>query len=242
MINLLICFAEGSVEQKYYTESSIADNMHEIVDISMEKNILEANLRIAEDNKRKLKKYGIRAFDILGSIGSGKTAIIECIAKKLKKKGVNAGAIAGDVAGDDDYRRFLKCGIQAVNVNTGKECHLDAHYIDHALEKLNLEQIDVLFIENIGNLVCPADFPLGTEKRLIVISVTEGDDMVRKHPLIFAQADVVALNKVDLAEYVDVDPNIIISDFLRINPNAVILLTDAKHEKGIDELMGTLDL
>jgi hydrogenase nickel incorporation protein HypB len=216
--------------------------MHEIFDISMEKNILEANLRIAEDNEKKLKKYGIRAFDVLGSIGSGKTALIECIAEELKKKGVNVGAIAGDVAGDDDYQRFLKCGIQAVNVNTGKECHLDAHYIEHALEKLNLDQMDVLFIENIGNLVCPADFPLGTEKRVIVISVTEGDDMVRKHPIIFAQADIVVLNKTDLAEYVDVDPNIIVSDFSRVNPNAAIILTDVKHKKGIDELMRVLNL
>ena len=148
----------------------------------------------------------------------------------------------GVLAGDDDYKRFLKCGIQAVNVNTGKECHLDAHYIEHALEKLNLDKMDVLFIENIGNLVCPADFPLGSEKRLIVISVTEGDDMVRKHPIIFAQADIVVLNKTDLAEYVDVDPNIIISDFSRVNPNAAIILTDVKHKKGIDELMRALNL
>lgn len=213
-----------------------------MVDITVEKNIFDANLKIANENLSLLKNYGIKAYDFMGSVGSGKTLIIERIIDKLKKKNVKCAAIAGDVAGDDDFRRFKKHGIQTVNVNTGKECHLDAHYISHAVENLNLKEIDVLFIENVGNLVCPADFPLGTNKRVVVISTTEGDDMVRKHPIIFAQADLAILNKIDLAKYVEVEPEILITDFKKVNPKGKIFLTDAKHDRGIDKLMKALEL
>ncbi|MCK4717785.1 MAG: hydrogenase nickel incorporation protein HypB [Thermoplasmata archaeon] len=160
----------------------------------------------------------------------------------LDKHGVRAGAIAGDVAGDDDHRRFLSHSVPAVNMNTDKECHLDAHLVDHALGKLPLDELDVLFIENVGNLVCPADFPLGAEKRMVVISVTEGDDMVRKHPIIFGQSDVIVVNKLDLADVVEVDPRIILKDAKRIAPHTPVMLTDAKHGEGLEELLSCLGL
>jgi hydrogenase nickel incorporation protein HypB len=161
---------------------------------------------------------------------------------KPKKRRLNCGVIAGDVAGNDDCIRFQRRGLRAVNVNTGKECHLDAHMIQHALEEFNLDEIDVLFIENVGNLVCPVDFPLGTDKRIVVISVTEGDDMVRKHPLIFALADAIVINKIDLAEVMEVDPEVIKSDAERIRSDAKVVLTDAKHGEGITDLMNLIDL
>ncbi len=150
------------------------------------------------------------------------------------------GAIAGDVAGDDDHRRFLAHGIDSHNLNTGKECHLDAHMVGHVLEEMDLEAIDVLFIENVGNLVCPADFPLGAERRVVVISTTEGDDTVRKHPLIFRDADVCVVNKVDLAEAVGVDVNVIERDFRTINAHAPFIRTDARRGAGVKELLGAL--
>jgi hydrogenase nickel incorporation protein HypB len=107
---------------------------------------------------------------------------------------------------------------------------------------LNLNEIDVLFIENIGNLVCPMDFPLGTDKRVVVISVTEGDDMVRKHPMIFGLADVIVINKIDLADVMEVDCERIKSDAKSVSPHTTICLTDAKHEVGIDELISALDI
>jgi hydrogenase nickel incorporation protein HypB len=128
----------------------------------------------------------------------------------------------------------------AVNINTGKECHLDAHLVEHAIEKLPLKDIDILFIENVGNLVCPLDFLLGAEKRIVVISATEGDDMVRKHPLIFAGCDLAVLNKIDLAGYVDVNLRDIVNDFRKINPHKKMLLTDAKHDEGLKGLMEEL--
>lgn len=216
--------------------------MHKTVAVEMEKDILEANRELAKDNHKLLKKHKIRSFDVMGAIGSGKTLLIERMIDRLKKKGVRVAAIAGDVSGHDDYDRFVNHGIIGENISTGKECHLDAHLVEHALEKLPLDKIDVLFIENVGNLVCPIDFPLGTDKRIVVISVTEGDDMVRKHPMIFAFSDVVVINKIDLSQAMEVDPQSLVKDVKKINPKAKIVLTDARHEQGIDDLMRALGL
>lgn len=216
--------------------------MHKVVTVDLEKDILSENRRIANENRNLLEKHKIVAFDFLGAIGSGKTLIIEKLADFLKAKGKRVAAIAGDVSGDDDYQRFASHGIPAANINTGKECHLDAHLVDHALEDLPLDKIDYLFIENVGNLVCPVDFPLGSHKRVVVISVTEGDDMVRKHPAIFAFSDVIIINKIDLAEAMEVDPRVLERDARRTNPGAAIVMMDARHGKGMDDLARALGL
>jgi hydrogenase nickel incorporation protein HypB len=216
--------------------------MHKTVDIALGADMLAANARIAEENLKLLRAKGIASFDFMGSIGSGKTLLIERMVDILRKKGRKAAAIAGDVAGDDDYSRFRKHKIPAVNVNTGKECHLDAHLIDHALEDLKLDGLNVLFVENVGNLVCPTDFPLGTDKRVVVISVTEGDDMVRKHPVIFTLADLIVINKIDLAKIIEVDPKILIRDARRIRPKAPIFLTNAKSGEGVPDLMKAMGI
>ncbi len=217
-------------------------NMHKTVDISVSENIFEANREIANRNSGFLKKNNVYSIDFLGAIGSGKTLLIERIVDKLKKKNIWGAAIAGDVAGDDDYKRFAGHGVQATSLTTGRECHLDAHLVSHALEELDFEDIDVLFIENVGNLVCPMDFPLGTDKRVVVVSVTEGDDMVRKHPAIFALADVIVVNKKDLAEIMEVDIERIVRDARAVNPHISICVTDAKHDEGIDELIEALEI
>jgi len=216
--------------------------MHKVVTVDLEKDILSENRRIADENRKRLDEHGIVAFDFLGAIGSGKTLIIEKLVEVLKAKGKRGAAIAGDVSGDDDYQRFTAHGIPAANINTGKECHLDAHLVDHALEDLPLDKIDYLFIENVGNLVCPVDFPVGSHKRVVVISVTEGDDMVRKHPAIFAFSDVIVINKVDLAQAMEVDPKILERDAKRTNPAAKIIMMDARRGKGMDELVRALGL
>ncbi len=212
--------------------------MHEI---ELDGEVLAAQERLAAEVRAILARYGIRAFNVMGAIGSGKTLLIERIIERLRGR-YRFGAIAGDIAGRDDYERFSRLGIPAVNLNTKTQCHLDAHLIEHALEELPLGEIEVLFIENVGNLVCPAEFPLGTEKDLVVISVTEGDDMIRKHPKIFVRADLVILNKVDLAELVEVDPRRIVADYRKINPHGTILLTDAKAGRGIEEVISALGL
>lgn len=216
--------------------------MHHLVTVEMETDVLAANRAIAERVNRRLSDAGVWSVEFVGAVGSGKTLIIERLAALLAHRGVRAGAVVGDVAGDDDARRLGAIGLPVVNINTGKECHLDAHGIDHALDRLGLGDVDVLFLENVGNLVCPADFPLGADRRVVVVSVTEGDDMVRKHPVIFGLADVAVLNKVDLAAAVEIDLETIRADYARLRPGRRLLLTDAKHGRGMEELALELGL
>ena len=206
----------------------------------MEKNILEENEKLADKNAELFKENGVRAFNILGAIGSGKTSLVERLSEGMD--GVKIGAIAGDLTGEDDHLRFRDKGLESTAINTGKDCHLDAHYVSHALEDLPPEELDYLFIENVGNLVCPVDFPLGTEKDVVVISVTEGDDMVRKHPLIFAQSDITVVNKIDLAEMMDVELSVIEEDYKKINPHGTLMKINAKTGEGIEKLAKELDL
>jgi hydrogenase nickel incorporation protein HypB len=202
--------------------------------------ILARQLEIAEANYQRLREHGIRSVSVLGAIGSGKTTLIERAIVRLSREGLRVGTIAADSAGDDDHRRFVARGAHSVNVNTQDDCHLDAHTVDHALDALPLDEIDVLFVENVGNLICPVDFPLGTDREMVVISVTEGDDMVRKHPKIFAQTDLVVVNKVDLAPAVDVDPQRLVADYAALNPHGKIVLAEAKGGRGIDEILALL--
>ncbi|MCX6096478.1 MAG: hydrogenase nickel incorporation protein HypB [Candidatus Bipolaricaulota bacterium] len=204
--------------------------------------ILGAQLALAEENYRLLKEKGVHAISVMGAIGSGKTSLIERIIDRAKPCGIVVATIAADSAGDDDHRRFLARGAHSVNLNTEDDCHLDAHRISHTLESLPLHEIDVLFVENVGNLICPADFPLGTDVEMIVISVTEGDDMVRKHPKIFAQTDLIVINKIDLASAVGVDPQTLVRDYAKVNPHGRAILTDARHNRGIDELLRALGI
>jgi len=204
--------------------------------------ILARQLKLADANYRRLKEKSVRAISVLGAIGSGKTTLIERLIGRASSSGMKVGTIAADSAGDDDHRRFLACEASSVNVNTQDDCHLDAHTVAHALDELPLDGLDLLFIENVGNLICPADFPLGTDTEVVVISVTEGDDMVRKHPKIFAQTDVIVVNKVDLANAVRVDPDRIVSDYRALNPHGKVVLAAALHGQGIAELANVLKI
>jgi len=210
--------------------------------VDMEHDLLKANRDLASENSRMLRSRSIASVDVMGSIGSGKTLLIQRLAERLLRDGRRVGAVTGDVAGDDDRRRLSALGIPVVNVNTGKECHLDAHLAEHALEDLPLDDLDVVFIENVGNLVCPADFPIGADKRMVVISVTEGDDMVRKHPMIFRESDVIVINKSDLAPIMEVDVGALVADARAVRPDVPVVVTDAKHGQGMDILMEALGL
>jgi len=202
--------------------------------------ILKRQLELAEANRCLLKDKAVIGISVMGAIGSGKTSLIERMIDRLGADGHQVGTIAADSAGDDDHQRFLSHGADSINLNTQDDCHLDAHRVDHAMDHLPMDKLDILFIENVGNLICPADFPLGTAKEMVVISTTEGDDMVRKHPKIFAQTDILVLNKTDLADAVGVDPDRIVSDYARINPHGKVVLTDARHNVGIDDLLAAL--
>ncbi|MCX6650099.1 MAG: hydrogenase nickel incorporation protein HypB [Methanomassiliicoccales archaeon] len=211
--------------------------MHKITHISMETDVLAENRHLAEHNLQKLRSSGIRSVDVMGTTGAGKTALIIKLARVLMDRGLRVAAIAGDVTGQDDYDRFQAAGVKAYNLNTGKECHLDAHLLDHALDDIDLSGIDFLFVENVGNLVCPADFPLGTDQRMVVISVTEGDDMVRKHPMIFQGADVAVINKMDLAAYMEIDVERVKADYRKLSGGKELLPVSVRTGEGLEDLV-----
>lgn len=213
--------------------------MHHI-DVHVEKDIYDVNNRIADANANLLKGHGIRAFDLLGAIGSGKTATIERLVPLFRERGLRVGAIAGDVYGDDDFKRIVALGVPAYNANTGKECHLDAHLVEHAIEHLPLDDIDILFIENVGNMVCPTDFRLGAEKRIVVVSSTEGDDVVNKHPMMFRSSTIGVINKIDLAPFVGANLDRMEQDMHRYNPEMQVFRTNMKTGEGIDRLLDAI--
>ncbi len=205
--------------------------MHRI-EVDAEYDVLSLNKRLAKENREFLSKHGVIAINVMGAIGSGKTLLIEKTIEALKDE-VKIGAILGDVIAKDDYERVARHGVKAEPLNTGKECHLDAHLVHHVIEKFG--DVDVLFIENVGNLICPVDFDLGENYRVVMVSVTEGDDVVKKHPEIFRLADVIIVNKVALAEAVGADVDKMVEDAKSLNPKAKIIKMDLKKNIGFEE-------
>jgi hydrogenase nickel incorporation protein HypB len=208
--------------------------MHKIADVEIQHDIMVANKKLAQRNQRMLDKDDVFSVDVLGAIGSGKTSLIELLIQKMDNQ---VGVIAGDVISKFDAGRFQEYNVPVIGLNTGKECHLDAHLVEHALEDLPLDEIDTLFIENVGNLICPVDFDLGSHMRMVVISVSEGDDTVEKHPLIFKDADLVIINKIDIAEAVGADPEKMVKDAKILNPDVEIIKSSLKTGEGLDDIV-----
>ena len=213
----------------------------EVFDVELEQDVLKANQEIAQENRTLLQKHGVKAIDIMGAIGAGKTSLIEKLVDKLKNR-YRIAAFKGDLTTTIDAEKISRHNVQVVAINTGKECHLDANLIRKALQKLNLDCIDLLFIENVGNLICPAEFPLGSEKRMVIISVTEGPYMVIKHPFIFMDANVVVINKIDLASAMDVNVKNLEADVKKINPRAKVVSTNCRTGEGVDKVSVALGL
>ncbi len=212
--------------------------MHKIAEVEVQHDIMRANQKLAHKNQHKLAENGVFAVDISGAIGSGKTSLIEAL---IKNTDLKLGVIAGDVISKFDASRIERYGVPVVGLNTGRECHLDAHLVEHALHDLPLEDIDLLLIENVGNLICPVDFDLGAHIRMVVISVSEGDDTVEKHPQIFKDADIVIINKVDIAQAVEADAEKMFQDVKKINPQAMVIKSSLKEGEGLTEIIGTLN-
>jgi hydrogenase nickel incorporation protein HypB len=213
----------------------------EIFDIELEKDLLARNKRLAKENRKKLDGSNILAIDIMGSIGSGKTSLIKAILKRLGM-GQKVAVIAGDLTTTIDAERIESEGARVIQVNTGKECHLDANLVRQAIDRMKLFGVKVLFIENVGNLICPGEFPLGAHKRLVVTSVTEGPYTIIKHPYIFREADVIVLNKIDLAKPMKVNIPQLEKDARKINPQATFIKTNALSGIGITKVIKGLGL
>jgi len=213
----------------------------EIFDIELEKDLLAKNKSLAKENRKRFDQSKILAIDIMGSIGSGKTSLIKAVLRRLGM-GKEVAVIAGDLTTAIDAERIEVEGARVIQVNTGKECHLDANLIRQAISKMKLDGVKVLFIENVGNLICPGEFPLGAHKRLVVTSVTEGPYMIVKHPYIFREADVIVLNKVDLAKAMKVNPSQLEKDAQKINPHVPFITTNALTGKGVPQIVRVLGL
>ncbi|KON29458.1 hypothetical protein AC477_05900 [miscellaneous Crenarchaeota group-1 archaeon SG8-32-1] len=204
-------------------------------------NILQVNKQLAQKNFELLRKNNVKAIDIMGSIGAGKTSLIEKLVQKLKQK-YRIAVFKGDLTTTIDAERIGRHGVQVVTINTGRECHLDANVVSRAIEKINLKGIDLLIIENVGNLICPAEFPLGTDKRIVVVSVTEGPYMIIKHPFTFMNADVMVINKKDLAETMKIDPRKLEKQAIQIKPDLKVAITNALTGEGVEELIKAMEL
>ncbi|MCC9261296.1 MAG: hydrogenase nickel incorporation protein HypB [Methanobrevibacter woesei] len=212
--------------------------MHKVADIEVQKNIMDANRKLADKNRENFEDHGIFCVDFVGAIGSGKTTLIEDI---IDNTDYNIGVIAGDVISEFDAGRIEKHGVPVVGLNTGKECHLDAHLVRHGVADLPLDDIDVLIIENVGNLICPVDFELGSHMRIVVVSVTEGDDTVEKHPLIFKDSDLIIINKIDLADAVGADTDKMIADAKALNPDVEVIKSNLKDGEGLEEIIAAIN-
>lgn len=212
--------------------------MHQVADVEVAKNIMDANKRLADKNLKNLEDKNIFGVDFVGAIGSGKTTLVEDIIDNTDYK---IGVLAGDVISKFDAGRIEKHNVPVVGLNTGKECHLDAHLVGHGLADLPLDDLDMVIIENVGNLICPVDFELGSHLRIVVVSVTEGDDTVEKHPIIFQTSDVVVINKIDLADAVGADADKMVADAQKLNPKIKIIKSSLKEGKGLDEIISTIE-
>jgi hydrogenase nickel incorporation protein HypB len=201
--------------------------------IQIEQDILAENIRFADQNRKRLSTQKIAAFNLVSSPGSGKTTLLTQTITALKDK-LSISVIEGDQQTDRDAKRIAETGASVLQVNTGKACHLDAHRIGHALDDLSPKDHSVLFIENVGNLVCPALFDLGENCKVVILSVTEGDDKPLKYPHMFDQAKLMIINKIDLLPYVDFNVEDCITYAQQINPNIQVLQTSAITGEGLD--------
>lgn len=207
--------------------------------VEIERGILAKNDAFAAENRARLKSGGIVSLNLLAGPGAGKTTLLVETLRALGAR-VPAAVIEGDQQTANDAERIRATGTPAVQINTGKGCHLDAHMVGHALEELPLPPGGLLFIENVGNLVCPAAFDLGEDKRVTLLSVTEGEDKPLKYPDIFQTADLVLLTKTDLLPHLDVDVDAIERNIQRVNPVASILHCSARGAGGLAGWLGWL--
>lgn len=203
------------------------------MEIPVVKQILSANDQVAAENRRLLTEHGVTAINIMAAPGAGKTSLILATIAGLGD-GVRAGVIEGDVASRIDADTIAARGIPVVQINTGGNCHLEAWMVASALPRLPLAELDLLFIENVGNLICPAAWDLGTAAAVVVASVPEGHDKPYKYPGMFAAADAVVLNKADLLAYFDFDLPFFERGLRMVNPQAPLFVVSCRNGDGLD--------
>jgi hydrogenase nickel incorporation protein HypB len=208
--------------------------------VQIEQDILSKNNAYAAKNRERLAERGIFALNLVSSPGSGKTTLL-CKTIELLKGKYAVAVIEGDQQTDQDAARIRATGAPAIQINTGKGCHLDAHMVGHAMEKLDLAQDSLLMVENVGNLVCPAAFDLGEAHKVVILSVTEGEDKPIKYPDMFRAADLMLLNKCDLLPYLSFKVEAAIEFARRVNPGIEVIQVSATSGQGMDEWLAWLE-
>jgi hydrogenase nickel incorporation protein HypB len=210
-----------------------------MMEIKVLKDILSANDQIAQRNRQLLDKNKVFAINVMASPGAGKTSLILATIKKMKEK-YNIGVIEGDISSNIDAVTVSKEKVPVVQINTGGECHLDANMLNNGLNNMPLKDVRLLFIENVGNLVCPAEFTLGEDLKVLISHTPEGDDKPYKYPLMFHTVDVVIVNKIDLLPYVKYDLAAFSKAIKGINRKVQIFPVSCTTGEGIDEWVGWL--
>jgi len=208
--------------------------------ITIERKVLEKNDEIARLNRALIESHGLFSFNIVSSPGAGKTSILECTLERLRHS-LRIAVIEGDVQTDFDAQRVARYGVPAVQIVTQGGCHLEAKLVQDALARLDLRDLDLLIIENVGNLVCPASYDLGEALKVVVLSTAEGDDKPLKYPAMFRNASVLIINKIDLLPYVSCDLDTVRRNALQINPQLTIFETSCTTQAGIPEWCGWLE-
>ncbi len=209
------------------------------MEIKVMKNILGENDRIAEENRKFFGEKKIFVLNLMGSPGSGKTSLLEKTLEKLSGK-IKIAVIEGDLFTAKDAQRIENIGVQVVQINTSGGCHLDAQMVKRAAESLNLDEINLLIVENVGNLVCPAEFDVGENLKAVVLSITEGDDKPLKYPLIFKESAITLLNKIDLIPFTNFNLESAREDLMTLHPNLKIIETSCTKNIGVDEFCAWL--
>jgi hydrogenase nickel incorporation protein HypB len=203
-----------------------------LVPVDVQRRILSDNDRTAAHNRHHFRERALLAVNVMGSPGAGKTAVLEATARALAGR-CAIGALAGDLATDLDARRLEAAGIRAQSITTGSACHLDAAMVHHALHHLPWDDLDYLFVENVGNLVCPAVYDLGQAANVVVLAVTEGEDKPLKYPVMFHKADLVLLSKIDLLPHLpDVSLDRIVDSLRRVMPDPRCIAVSAREGSG----------
>lgn len=215
--------------------------MSNILRINVDKKIQEANDIIAERIRKIRRRYDIPMVDIQGSVGSGKTSILEYFVKKYAET-LELLIINGDLATDIDAQRIGKFGSTCLQINTGRGCHLMAFQIELAVKNIDIQKFDFIFVENVGNLICPSSTDVGADKKITVTSVTEGPYVFRKHPITFKMSQLAVLNKIDVAKAMDIDIDEVIQGANDLYPQLEIIPTSTKTGEGMDILARRLGL
>lgn len=200
--------------------------------ISVVRNVLEANERIAKENKRLFDQAKLLVINLMSGPGAGKTSLLERTISALRDK-LRMGVIEGDIQTSKDAERIAKLGIPVVQINTDGACHLDGNMIRETLEHFDLNSLDLLIVENVGNLVCPAEFNVGEDFKVMLLSVTEGEDKPEKYPLMFMESKVLLINKIDLLPYLDIEVSKIKEAAKKVNPTLEIMEISCKTQEGL---------